>query len=424
MNTDDTKPGVPADERTGDAPAGLPGSSAAPTVTRPQLLRSTDDRMVAGVCGGLGEHFGIDPVVFRIVIPVLSLFGGVGVLVYSLGWLLIPARDRDRPVLRRILAGKFDSGTWAATVVAVMGVALFFTYLDSGFGPSIPLLMITAVVLFMVWSDTKKKRETAQSAGGATMASAPAGLATEPESGSPLGPPSWWQVPGGGVQPPERKLPWPPRPKDPGPPRSYVALATMSAATIVGGLLWVIDRTATEVTYSVALAVLLGVVGLGLLAGTFLGRARILILPALVLTGLLAAITTLTVPLDGTSGQRTYTPTTVAEVPASYRLGMGDLGIDLRGLDLGPDGRVTVHAQVGAGRIRIRVPKDVTVLFSGRADVGDLRIPDASTDGFRPRRKDLLSPVTEPSRGTITLDTKVGLGQVEVLYGDLGRNPR
>jgi cell wall-active antibiotic response 4TMS protein YvqF len=282
-------------------------------------------------------------------------------------------------------------------------------------------------VLFMVWSDTKKKLEAAQAAGVATMAPAPAGLATDPQTGSPHGPPSWWQVPGGGgLEPPARhKLSWPQRPKAPRPPRSYIAPATMSAATVVGGLLWVVDRTGTEVTFAVALAILLGVVGLGLLAGAFLGRARLLILPALLLTGLLAAVTTITVPLSGPSGERTYTPTTVAAVPASYRLGVGDLDIDLRELDLGPDRRVTVHAQVGAGQIQIWVPKDVTVMFSGRADVGDLRTPDGSgTDGFRPKRSGLTSPIVEPSRGTITLDTKVGLGQIEVLYGDHGRNPR
>ncbi|WP_406283355.1 PspC domain-containing protein [Embleya sp. NBC_00896] len=423
---DDMKPGDSAGGRAGDAPAGPPGSSAAPTTTRPQLLRSTDDRMVSGVCGGLGEHFGLDPVIFRIVFAVLSMFGGVGVLVYSLGWLLIPARGEAQPVLRRILAGKFDYGASAAAVVAVMGVALFFTYLDSGFGPSFPLLMITAVVLFMVWSDTKKKNEAAQAAGAAAMVTAPAQVGAEPGAAT-AGPPSWWQVPGGGTAPDDGDpgVPWPVKPEPQKRPRSYVTLATLSVATITGGVLWVLNRTDTvDVTFAVALSILLGVVGLGLLAGAVLGRARLLILPALVLTALLAAVTTISVPLNGPTGERTYTPSSVASVPETYRMGIGDLDIDLRKLDLGPSGRATVKARVGAGQIQVWVPKDVTVVFEGSADLGDVRTPDGGNHGYRPEHTETTKPQADPTRGTITLDLKVGVGQVEMLYGDHGRNPR
>ena len=41
-----------------------------------RLYRSRDDRMIGGVCGGLGRHFGIDPVIVRIAAVVLLLFGG------------------------------------------------------------------------------------------------------------------------------------------------------------------------------------------------------------------------------------------------------------------------------------------------------------------------------------------------------------
>ncbi|MYS80127.1 PspC domain-containing protein [Embleya scabrispora] len=425
---DDTKPGISAGDRAGDVPGGPAGSSAAPTTTiRPQLLRSTEDRMVSGVCGGLGEHFGLDPVIFRIVFAVLSLFGGVGVLVYSLGWLSIPARGEEQPMLRRILAGKFDYGASAATVVAVMGVALFFTYLDSGFGPSVPLLMITAVVLFMVWSDTKKKQQAAVDAAGvAAMASAPAQVDTRPDDATVPGPPMWWQVPGAGSasgdEEPPAQAPAPQRPRC---PRSYVSLATLSVATMVGGLLWVLDHTgAVEVTFTVAIAILLGIVGLGLLAGTWFGRARLLILPALALTALLTAVTAISVPLTGPSGERTYTPTTVAALPASYRLGVGTMDIDLRRLDLGPGGSATVKARIGAGQIQVWVPDDVTVVFKGGVDLGQVRTPTGRDDGYRPERTETTAPAVGPGRGTITLDLKVGVGDVELLDGDDGREPR
>ena len=57
-----------------------------------RLFRSNDDRVVAGVCGGLGEYFSIDPVIIRVVWIVLTLAWGAGLLLYLLFWLLIPRR--------------------------------------------------------------------------------------------------------------------------------------------------------------------------------------------------------------------------------------------------------------------------------------------------------------------------------------------
>jgi len=54
------------------------------------LRRSRDDRVIAGVCGGLGSYFKIDPVILR-VIWVLLIFGfGTGILAYLICWLVIP----------------------------------------------------------------------------------------------------------------------------------------------------------------------------------------------------------------------------------------------------------------------------------------------------------------------------------------------
>lgn len=55
-----------------------------------RLYRSGRDRVLAGVAGGLGEYFDIDPVWFRIGFVVLALGGGSGVLIYLLMWLVIP----------------------------------------------------------------------------------------------------------------------------------------------------------------------------------------------------------------------------------------------------------------------------------------------------------------------------------------------
>jgi len=55
------------------------------------LTRSTTDRKLAGVCGGLGEYFEIDPVVFRLLFVLLALPGGLpGLITYFICWIVIP----------------------------------------------------------------------------------------------------------------------------------------------------------------------------------------------------------------------------------------------------------------------------------------------------------------------------------------------
>lgn len=55
-----------------------------------RLYRSSSNRVISGVCGGLGEYFGVDPVIVRIIWAVAVFFGGVGLLAYILAWVIIP----------------------------------------------------------------------------------------------------------------------------------------------------------------------------------------------------------------------------------------------------------------------------------------------------------------------------------------------
>lgn len=55
-----------------------------------RLHRSSRDRMLAGVCGGLGEYFDIDPVLVRIIFLVLVLLHGFGIIAYIILWILMP----------------------------------------------------------------------------------------------------------------------------------------------------------------------------------------------------------------------------------------------------------------------------------------------------------------------------------------------
>ena len=56
-----------------------------------RLYRRNDDRVLGGVCSGLGEHLGLDPLLIRVVFVVLGMVNGIGVLLYALMWALVPS---------------------------------------------------------------------------------------------------------------------------------------------------------------------------------------------------------------------------------------------------------------------------------------------------------------------------------------------
>lgn len=55
-----------------------------------RLYRSRRNRMIAGVCGGLAEHFNIDPTWVRLIFILLFFAGGCALLVYFIMWLIVP----------------------------------------------------------------------------------------------------------------------------------------------------------------------------------------------------------------------------------------------------------------------------------------------------------------------------------------------
>lgn len=67
------------------------------------LSRPTDRSMLAGVAAGMADYLGLDPTVVRIVLAVLAVAGGVGVPIYLLGWLLIPATGAEESIAGHFL---------------------------------------------------------------------------------------------------------------------------------------------------------------------------------------------------------------------------------------------------------------------------------------------------------------------------------
>ena len=76
-----------------------------------KLYRSEDNRMIAGVCGGLAEYLNIDPSIVRLIFVLIILYGGSGLLVYLILWIILPVKSSvDLPPTEVIEENKSEIG--------------------------------------------------------------------------------------------------------------------------------------------------------------------------------------------------------------------------------------------------------------------------------------------------------------------------
>ena len=92
-----------------------------PSIKR--LERSSSDRVLAGVCGGLGRYFDLSPAFYRLGFVVLTLLGGAGVLVYLAAVLVIPQEGKPASIAEEALAERRDK-PWPLIGLALAGAAL------------------------------------------------------------------------------------------------------------------------------------------------------------------------------------------------------------------------------------------------------------------------------------------------------------
>lgn len=419
-----------------------PTATTAPPTPRPPLRRSRTDRKVAGVCGGVAASLGIDPVILRVVTVVLAVFGGSGLLLYAAGWLLLPEEGTDRSEGQRFVD---RNGTAVAVIVAVAaGLLLVGAVVGLGLGagpwpgsgPGVwPLLVVGAVGL-AIWLLTRtptgppsappapvppstpepmmSEQTTAEQA-TTTLAvtgptpTPPTAPAYPPAGGYPTSPPP--------PTPPTPGAPWsastPPAPAAPPRPRSVLGLVTVSVAAIAAGVLVALDRTGDwDLDWVVLLAVLTGIVGLGLVVGALFGRARGLIALGIVLALLTAGAAS--VPGNGRSGDVRFAPPSVSAVPADgYRWGAGTVRLDLTQLPL-TGTTVAIDAQLGVGQLIVEVPDDARLVLTAKTGIGTIRLPGGDQrDGFGQTVQTTIEPVGTPS-GTLDLTLDLGIGDLEV----------
>jgi phage shock protein PspC (stress-responsive transcriptional regulator) len=139
---------------TGSSPyAGPEGGASAPRTLR----RSNNDRIISGVSGGLGQYFGVDPVIFRVLFAVLAFFGGVGLLAYAVAWLLIPEPDVHTSVLDRSLQ-QLRIRKVPPWLVVLGGAFLLWLGWFSWWAPStLPAVLLFAVIVLVLMNRLAKR---------------------------------------------------------------------------------------------------------------------------------------------------------------------------------------------------------------------------------------------------------------------------
>jgi phage shock protein PspC (stress-responsive transcriptional regulator) len=160
------------------------GTSTATGPLRP-LRRSTSDRFGVGVCGGLAEFFGVDPIIFRVLFVAMTFVGGLGVAVYLACWIAIPDDSAPNSALDHWVASARARGIpmWVLGLIAlvVVWVGLFSWWTPIQFGP----VAAIAAVLAIAFVAMRRQRGSRIQAWTSYQ---PAPAATGPD---PAGPRSW-----------------------------------------------------------------------------------------------------------------------------------------------------------------------------------------------------------------------------------------
>ncbi|GAA0596634.1 hypothetical protein GCM10009534_33790 [Kribbella sandramycini] len=405
-----------------------------------QWLRSRSDRMLAGVCGGIGRSLGIDPVLIRVVMAVLIL-SGPGVIFYIAAWVLMPDEATDRSAAQGLLGDRIrPDHPWVGPIVVGAAVFTAIAVMSSfNFGRFLPGPVIVLAVIWLV-ARSRKGRSPSPSAqwapapqpatgGPATGVqdtpppTGPSATSTGPSSSAPQRPqdrtvapvqPVWTEDDPLGLYVDEPPAPAVTRPAEP-PVKGVRGLKSiivlLTGATIGIGA---IAGLSTPNMLLLGIAVL----GLGMLFGGFAGRtAALLPLGLLLAAGVAASTLFPNVPknladvnLVAPAGQ------VIGATGTSYTFEAGTVHLDLTKATFGPGAKVDVHGR--AGDVLIKLPKDVDVVGQLDADLGDVNGLGQSRSGHNATlRLDDLGADRAAGPAKVTLDLDLKLGSIKVERG-------
>lgn len=174
-----------------------------------------------------------------------------------------------------------------------------------------------------------------------------------------------------------------------------------------------IDLSGADVPVSAYLAAILSIVGLGLLAGAWYGRARWLIAVGAGLSVLLV-IAAAAEAIGPANGVATWRPASIDQVESSYHVDLGNATLDLTGVKFaGYEKAVTVT--VGAGNLTIIVPPEVDVRAEAKVDMGNAGVFGTRWGGMGQSVRTILDEgVDGPGGGRLILRASVDMGNLEV----------
>jgi phage shock protein PspC (stress-responsive transcriptional regulator) len=193
--------------------------------------------------------------------------------------------------------------------------------------------------------------------------------------------------------------------------------ALVAFALCVAGCLAAVSAWAVATGHGTVVAAVVIAVGAALVVAAFIGEFRRRLVPwlltaALVLAIPAGAVAAADVHIDESMGERTYTPTTAADVPESgYELGVGQLVLDLRELPWARGQAIPVSAELGLGQMIVSVPSSVCVDGHVTAKGGDLIVAGERSNGIDPE-VDHGEPRTDAPQ--LDLDAEIQFGEVIV----------
>lgn len=377
------------------------------------VRRRTDDKWIGGVCSGLADRLGVDPVIIRVSLVVLSLFWGFGVIVYLFAWVLL-ANDKNEIVAERALR-EGDGGSIVLTVLAVFAL---FGGLTFGNDRAFPILLVPFIVLVWWLTHRSQDRPDADQRVIAHQYGSPYSASQPPAT---FGPSLTKSVP-----PPASPGPPQPAPRPAGPRKlrrrsggALMALLAIGLALVTyGSLIWL----GTENSWSgdhvvIALAGSLATMGL-LLVGLGLAGWRAGFLAFLTVVLAITAWSSAVVPAGinagGQVGDATWTPTSLT-TDTNYHLGVGEGVLNLSELPVTGLSEAKVPVYVGVGELTVIVPENLTVKFVGHVGLGEILLPGEGENQGDGGTGVTRSIVVGDGPTEVIVDAGVGLGQLTLV---------
>jgi hypothetical protein len=221
--------------------------------------------------------------------------------------------------------------------------------------------------------------------------------------------------PAGGVTPPPATPSEAPPKRPPAKPResSILGRLTIGVALLGLGVLAILDNFdvfAVEIEPRHYLALAVTIIGVGLLVGSIVGRARWLILLGAIMIPTLMFSPVFETEWNRANFDRTEVPTTFDQVQRTYELDLGSMVIDLRQLPW--DGEeIPLTASIDAGNLEIFLPDGVGIIGTASVDAGEVSEPGRSSSGIGDPSLDWQET---GELGTVLLDAEVNLGNIEI----------